>query len=292
MQPSNKKEVSCNILKCEFDAVEGKGIDTKEMLKGIPYPESYLKNKHERIEWWVYCKIISNLRAYFTPQEFENMGKNMVRKGFFSQTNLGGFILFSSNKLSRLLTKQIFRMAENAFECVRVFTEFPGTNKLKVTLYLDEEYEFCPEFYYLTKGTWIELGRRIGRKDFKVDINWIHQGAILEVSWAKEGFLYPFSRNIRWLFQMRNALLELNEMIDSLKQQEHKLEASKRLLQKQTTQLQTTYEITKSIRQSLNIQTTLTVIADSLIREAGFSFVSIRLFKDIDGNEYRSKWWN
>ena len=77
---------------------------------------------------------------------------------------------------------------------------------------------------------------------------------------------------MRWLFNIRKALLELTDSHDELLHQYEKLEVSQKTLQKQTTQLKTAHEISTSIRQSLNIKDTLKAIADSLVKEAGFSF--------------------
>ena len=69
-----KKEVSCKILPPLFYALGKKELNPSLILKDIPYSLAHLKNKHERIEWAVYCKIICNCRAYFTQSEFENIG--------------------------------------------------------------------------------------------------------------------------------------------------------------------------------------------------------------------------
>ena len=62
------------------------------------------------------------------------------------------------------------------------------------------------------------------------------------------------------------------------------MEESKKLLQKQTTQLKTAHDITKSIRQSLDINKTLRAITNALVTDADFSSARIKLFKDLDGN--------
>ncbi len=62
-----KKEVSCKALIPVFNATKEKNIDINRLLYGVHYDLPYLLNKHERIEWSVWCKIISNSRPYFTP---------------------------------------------------------------------------------------------------------------------------------------------------------------------------------------------------------------------------------
>jgi signal transduction histidine kinase len=67
------------------------------------------------------------------------------------------------------------------------------------------------------------------------------------------------------------------------------LDRSKKLLQKQTTQLKTAYDISTSIRQSLNINDTLKAITDTLVNEAGFEAAFIELCRDADEKEINIK---
>ena len=112
------------------------------------------------------------------------------------------------------------------------------------------------------------------------------QGAVFVISWEKEGLSILKLRNgIKWLLNIRKAFLDLTDSHEELLNQYNKLEESKKLLQKQTTQLRTAHDITKSIRQSRDINNTLYVITEALIHDADFRFANIRLYKDIEGNK-------
>ncbi len=286
---NHKKEVSCKTLIPVFNAVKEKKIDLAKIIEGIPYDLNYLLNKHERIEWWVYCKIISNARKYFTPLEFEKMGKKYVKDGSYIEGVLGAFFLFSSNKLLRILEKHFFRMGENSFTCIKHITEYTNVNTLKVTAYIDDKHEFCPEIFLISKGVWEQFGEQVGHKEFKIDVTWIHQGVIFIVSWKREGILFKLKRWLHWLFNIRKAFLDLTDSHEELLNQYNKLEESKKILQQQTTQLKTAYEITKSIRRSSDIRETLNTIAEALVKDAGFSSAHIKLFKDFDDTEINLK---
>ena len=284
MQPSNKKEVSCKALASVFLAAKIKNIDTNALLEGVPYKLEYLLNKRERIEWWVWCKFISNSRVFFSPSEFEDMGAGFVKSGIYVEGILIAFFLFSTNKIARILKKIIFRLGDSLFSCIKENIEYVDKNKIRVTLYLEEGYEFCPEFFLISKGTWEQLALQIGHKGTNVNLTLVPPNAVFDVSWNREGFLFKIRRAIKWLFNFKKAFLELTESHGELRNQYNKLEESKKLLQKQTTQLKTAHEISTSIRQSLNIKDTLKAIADILVKEAGFTFASIRLFKDMEDN--------
>ena len=102
-------------------------------------------------------------------------------------------------------------------------------------------------------------------------------GKMKEHSWVlKNGFSgYLISVKLFWIYQTP---------VHQLLNQYNKLEESKILIQKNAIQLKTAHEISKSIRQSLDISKTLNTIAETLINSAGFSYVYIKLFKDIEGN--------
>ncbi len=105
------------------------------------------------------------------------------------------------------------------------------------------------------------------------------------LSWKKEGhYSQKLKKWIHWLFNIRKAFFDLTDSHEELLSQYNKLEESKKLLQKQTTQLKTAHDITKSIRQSLDIKKTLRAITNALVTDADFSSARIKLFKDLDGN--------
>ena len=111
-------------------------------------------------------------------------------------------------------------------------------------------------------------------------------GAIFDITWKKESLIFKLKRWFRWLFNIRKAFLELTDSHEELLNQYNKLEESKRALLKQTTQLKTANNISKTIRQTFDIKNTLFKITEALIRDADFDFASIKLFKDLEGNKF------
>ena len=105
----------------------------------------------------------------------------------------------------------------------------------------------------------------------------------------RKEFYFKFKRWMHWLFNIRKAFFDLTDSHEELLNQYNKLEESKKLLQQQTTQLKTAYEITKSIRRSSDIRETLNTIAEALVKDAGFSSAHIKLFKDFDDTEINLK---
>ena len=187
---NNKKEVSCRILTSYFFLLNQKGIELNSILDGIQYSKEYLSKRSERIEWSVYCKLMKNMRKYFSTSDFEEVGVIHVKRGFYPEGVLAGFVFFSSSKFSQLFTKQIFRIGQHMFSCIKTQVEHLEKNHKKAKIYIDESYEFVPEFFYLTKGSWQQLGELIGHKEFKIVIHWLENGAIYDISWEKESLTF------------------------------------------------------------------------------------------------------
>ena len=182
MQASTKKEVSCKALDTIFGYAKQKNIELDSLILDVPYDLSYLLNKRERIEWSVWCKIISNSRKYFELSEYEEMGRSFVSRGTYWEGILWGFFLFTSNKFSRLLYNQIFKIGASMFSCIKHHTDFVNPNRFIATAFLDEGYEVPVEWALMCKGVWEQLGSKIGQKGFKVDTTVIEQKIIFDVS--------------------------------------------------------------------------------------------------------------
>ncbi len=281
-----KKEVSCNVFISTFELAKRKNIDLKLILKDIPYSLDYLLNKNERIEWNVLCKFMDNIRPFLTISDFEKMGALDIKKGFNLESVLSGFMFSSLNKIPRIISEKIIKSGEHNVSCIKGEIESITNNRIRLKYYVDEEHEFFPEFVYVIRGTFLEIGKQLKYSEFKIETIWIHKGAILDISWKKEGTLFRLKRGLTWIFHIKKTFLDLTDSQEQILKQYNELDKSKTLLQRQTVQLKTAYEIAKSIRQSFDINTTLNAITNTLVCNAGFSSAQIRLFKDIEGNKF------
>ena len=78
-------------------------------------------------------------------------------EGFYPEGIIAGFIFFSSNKFSKILTKQIFRIGQHMFECVKTMTEYPEKNNIMVNIYLHESMNFYLNFFFGQRALGISL---------------------------------------------------------------------------------------------------------------------------------------
>jgi signal transduction histidine kinase/DNA-binding response OmpR family regulator len=289
-----KKEVSCKPVIPIINAAKQKKIDLNKMLEGIPYDLSYLSNKHERIEWWVFCKMISNLRPYFTYSDYEQMGEDFVKKQHYIEGYIFHFMFFSVSKIARIAKGPVEKAGKAIinplFSCITPDWEYIGKNKIRISMYINPGYEQCPEWYYMSIGVMKELGSTVGLKSYRFDnISITPNGGSCEMSLGEKGFFTGLKKWINWLFNIRKAFVDLTESHEELSNNYNKLQESKKLLQKQTTELKTAYDITKSIRKSLDVNKTLNTIVRALVDDAGLSSARIRIFRDLEGNKFEAE---
>lgn len=290
---TTKKEVSCKPLFTILKVARRKNIDLTKILEGVPYEVSYLLNRHERIEWRVWCKIIANLRPYFTFSDYEQMGKDYEKERHYIEGYIFAFMFFSSGKIAKMAKGPLLK-AGNAIlkpyvSCINPDLESIDKNKFRLSIYLDPGYEQCSEWFYMSKGLWEELGNRVGLKGLKIALSIVSNGGVYLVSWD-EGRLFTRLRKwVHWLFNIRKAFVELADSHEELLNNYSKLDEAKKLLQKQTAQLTTAYNITKSIRQSYDIIETLNTITDALVNDAGVSSARIKIFRDIEGDAFETE---
>lgn len=279
-----KKEVSCKTLLPLFNAANGKKLDYSILLSGVPYDLNYLLDKHQRIEWRVYCRIVENLSPYFSSSDFEAMGRKEIEESRYSEIITAGFVLFSTGRLARALGRQALRVGAQLFNCMEHDTEYIASNRIRITLKTARGYDPIPELFLITKGTWYQVGL-LAKKGFRLNLALIDRGGVFDITWDEDGILFRLKRGLRWLLNVHNALRELNAANEALLEQYNELDESKRILEQQSVFLRTAHEITSSIRHGMGIESTLNAITDSMVTVAKFSYVKIRLYEGIEGDD-------
>lgn len=73
------KEVSCGPVAAGIKAIQDNNILQETWLPGIPYRPEHLNDIYERVEWSVFCQLFSNIRQYFTDEDFTEMGRAWVK---------------------------------------------------------------------------------------------------------------------------------------------------------------------------------------------------------------------
>jgi len=278
------KEVSCRCLVTILEAIEKKNLKKESYLKGIPYNLDYLKNKHERIEWSVYCRFIDNVRPNFTEDEFIEMGRSWADNSAARVTSLIPRLLFTRGEILQSLHRHVEKAGSQYFTCIEYKTETLGPNGIRQILKVKSGYDFCREFFLITRGALEVYFIHLGRSATSINMKWIESGADYEIICAEGGGpLAKLRRLIMWPFIAKEVARELEEANATLLKRYQEIEKTQSILEQQTTQLKTAFEINQVIRKGLDLDLTLDSITRAIVEVAGFKATELKISTETEG---------
>jgi len=266
------KEVSCKALVALFQGLKKQHLPPETLCKNVPYPLNYLQNKNERIEWDVYCTMVSNVRPFLSDEEFIALGYDFVRSGFFRGTGAIARLLFTPREAFHWACRTDPPSAgSQILSCFTNTIEDVGDDGLQVTMTLPDGYRYCREFFLLTQGGYAASSTLLGLGPAKVDFRKTEKGAVFDILFPKGGgTLSWLRRRATWLLAARTAARELTDANEALLQRYGELEAARTKIQLQTMQLQIAFSISEVIRRNLDFDATIEAVAQSLVDVAHF----------------------
>ena len=277
------KEVYCKCLHSILNAVEDKKLPERIWLKGIPYTLTHLRNKHERIEWTVFIQLMKNIKPFFTDEDYINMGSAWIKSPVMRAERFIPRILFDRGELLHLAQKHIERSGSQHFTCIDYKTTSLGPNGIRQELKVKPEYEYCREFFLITKGALEILFILLGRSTTSMSMIWIDRGAAYEIKCDEGGGILSGIRKVLTRpFTAKQIANELEETNEILLKRYQELEKAQLILQQQTKQLQTAFEINKAIRKNLDLDCVLESIVHALVEVASYAAVEINIHTEYE----------
>lgn len=247
-------------------------LSPEKLCSEVPYTLEYLRNKRERIEWDVFCRIMANLRLNWSDDEFERMGFDIIRSVPFRSLLVVVRLLFTGPELYFWWTTGPDGPGRQLFSCLTPAIEQIGKNHIVLTLTLQPGYDFCREVFVTTKGSMAAGPELIGLGPARVSMREIERGAIYDILCPEGGgAISRLRRAIMRPFAARTAARELKEANEALHERYAQLEDAREKVQRQATQLKVAYDISRLIHANLDLDSTLAAIARSLVTVAGFA---------------------
>ena len=284
------KEVTCWFTSHILDVIKDKGLDLKTCLKGIPYSPEHLHNKHERIEWHVYCRLMKNLRSLFTDEDFEELGRSWAKNPTYLPFASAQRLFFNLSKSLPWVRDHLKKAGRQFVSCIEFEIEDFDPNGFKVILKVKDGYESCREYFLITKGAMAITPTFRGYEQAHVDMEWIDNGAIYKVTKGKKAWGNVWlQKKISWLLAAKTTVRELNDANEALFLQYQELEKARFVQEQQAIQLQTAYKISQVIHQGLNLDLTLKAIVRAFIEIAHFSAAEVRITRDSEGHTLKRK---
>jgi signal transduction histidine kinase len=237
------KEVSCIVLDALFNALEEKHLAPEVIFSGIPYDLSYLRNKHERIDWETFCRVMSNASAIWSMEDFEKIGYGIIRTRLWR---------FAAPIAALLFTTTEFYTWHNSpgksgggrqiLNCVLPTQKIIAQNHIKLILEIEQGYQDCPEFFYVAKGGMATPPVAFGLDPATVEMEKIERGAVYNIHYSEaRGALVWLRKIITWPFAARIVARELKEANEALHERYAQLEQTNIEVQRQADQLKQEY---------------------------------------------------
>ena len=278
------REVSCKVIQALLQYMDERGVDPGIACHDIPYSYEHLRNKDERIEWDVFCRILRNLRPLWKDADFEAVGFDITRHSSFRSILAIGRLLFNGPEIYRWWGKSNNGLGIQMINCVRPEVVQPERNRLLITLTLTPEHDYCREFFLITKGCFSAGTTVIGLPPAHVLLRELDHGALYDISFPlAEGIFSRLRRAISWPTSVRSIARDFEEANLSLYERYKELEDTREKVARQATQLKVAYDISRLIHSSLDLDSTLDAIVHSLVEVAGFAAAAITVDMATEG---------
>lgn len=282
------KDISCRMTLIAIKGLEKHNISPEILCEGIPYDVDFLKNRHENIEWDVYCKFMSNIRKILlNDDDFTKLGIQMITWRLVPVLPaLAGFFLnvrelYWMNTEPKGIGSQYFR-------CIIPSIRDIDKGHLEIVLELPPGYQYCKEFFLITKGFFIAFPLFLKLNPSKVTMRETERGAVYRIAYPQSNTIMSWiQRFLLRVFSKHSAMTELSEAYELLYDRYDQLEESREKIQLQAKQLEIAYSIGQLIGKDLDLDNTINDVAESLVNIAGFVAVEVNVDTLIDNEQVK-----
>ena len=93
------KEVSCRISEMFFSELEKKQLPRSALIDGVGYPLEHFQNKHERVDWAAFIRLMENAEEIWTEDELVAMGGAWIDSPFIRYLKVIAGTLFDARQV-------------------------------------------------------------------------------------------------------------------------------------------------------------------------------------------------
>jgi signal transduction histidine kinase len=272
-------DVSCRALGVLLKAARRREVADSLLLDGVRYDLAYLRNTKHRIEWSAFCRILDNSRSIWSLQDLSDLNESFMRSPFVSYVSVVARLLFSARDLYDWICKRSVGGGAQLFaQCVRPSYEHIGNDVTVIRLEIPQPYVVSPEFFWMTRGTFIAMPRLVGAGSAQVDMTIEDRLGTYHVRYkSRRGTLASVVRFLTWPFTARAAARELKDAHETLVERYLEIEDARSKLDRQATQLRTAHAVNDLVQRDLDLVRTLDTVAKALVDQAGFAWAEIVL---------------
>ncbi|MFZ0547032.1 MAG: response regulator [Candidatus Promineifilaceae bacterium] len=221
----NISEVSCRVLGILFQELSDKNLPLEALTDSVPYPLEHLQDPHAWIDWQSFCTFMRNAGKIWNDEELIKIGCKLSQSQFQGLKTTIARLFFTPKDLFQRVNRQDLDGRDRNFTCTHGLFHQLGPNLLEFDLTVRAGYELSPEFFLITKGTFIGLPLAMGLKEASVEMVPISGGTRFHIHLPSGGGkLAGMRRFFIWPFTMRSTARELKEANEQLQLRYRELE--------------------------------------------------------------------
>jgi len=262
-------EVSCQCLSLLFRESRRKEMVPDRLAEGVGYPLAHLMRPSERIDWSAYARFLGNAAQVWSMRELELIGREFrVAPG----PVLGAMkrLFYAPHEIYREFLRP-GGIGPTLVSCVRPSLVEFDESQLVIDFELDEGYEYCSEFFHVTRGGLSSFTRPLALPFAEVALTLTPRGARYVVRTPSGGgALAGVRRFFAWPFTVGIAARELKSVNDALLKRQREIEVARAVLAQQERKLATAHAISGVVLRGLAVEQTLVEVAQALVEIGGF----------------------
>lgn len=278
------KEVSCRVFDALVRFVRERGLPIDVLSDGAGVPAALLVDKHARVDWLTFVKVMDNLARIASAEELVDIGGAFARNPMVRTFSLVARVLFTPRDTYLWITKKGSGPGFQTFTCIEPEARETAPNQLEIELKLEGDRPLCLPFFLVTKGFMINAPRALGLPPSSVEMTMLPRGARYVVNMPQGGgLLHRFRRALLSPFAGAAIARELKDANETLQARYQQLEHARAVLDRQARQLRTAHAISQRVHSSLSLSESMDAITAALIGEGGFAWAKLDVRSEIEG---------
>ncbi len=255
-----------------FRHARRQALPPERLAEGVGIPLDQLARPRERIDWSAYVRLLRNAARVWSLREIELVGRDFRHASVVSPLSR---LFYSPRDLFREYNRPA-GTSQKLVSCVRPALVELDERQIIVDLELDEGYEYCSEYFHVTRGHLASLPRPIGLPFAEVAMTLTQRGARYVIGTAAGGgSLAGLRRAFSWPFVAGAAVRELKAVTEALASSQREIEVARSVLMQHETKLATANAISGVVLRGLDVDQTLVEIARALVEMGGFTSAEV-----------------
>ena len=233
------REVACRAFGRLLEEWQKAGLSPAELVAGSGCPAEQLYDKHARISWASYRRIMANARRLWDDQGFFELGLVILDTPWAKHVAIPAKLLATALDCYRWIARPRVGVARQTFTCVEHTLREVCPGRLVMTSTMGKGYPPCREYFLVTRGALAALPRLLGLPLAVVQMEETANGARYDISYSESGGVVArLRRALGRPFTARAAAREIEEVHIELHQRNQELEEKNRELELRNAELE------------------------------------------------------